>query len=110
MIQAGTRPPLPWLGRVLADLRVPTRMLIVVLIPLLAAMGFAGLRIKDALDVADTYAGTERIAETSRTGTKLITALARERDLAVDPQYYSRRSCDGGLRSSLTGHDAECDG
>ncbi|MFZ3491983.1 nitrate- and nitrite sensing domain-containing protein [Streptomyces sp. 5.8] len=86
MIPAGTRPPLPWRKRVLADLRVPTRMLIVVLVPLLAAMGFAGLRIKDALDVADTYAGTERIAETSRTGTSLITALARERDLAVDPR------------------------
>ncbi|MFD7033396.1 nitrate- and nitrite sensing domain-containing protein [Streptomyces sp. NPDC059917] len=106
MIPAGTRPPLPWQRRVLADLRVPTRMLIVVLVPLLAAMGFAGLRIKDALDVADTYAGTEQIAKTSRTGTKLIAALARERDLAVDPQASTR---EGGKKAGDEKGRAETD-
>ncbi|MFI5983426.1 nitrate- and nitrite sensing domain-containing protein [Streptomyces sp. NPDC051555] len=106
MIQAGTRPPLPWRKRVLADLRVPTRMLIVVLVPLLAAMGFAGLRIKDALDVADVYAGTEQIAKTSRTGSELITALARERDLAVDPQAPAR---EGGKKAGDEKGRAETD-
>ncbi|MFJ7205806.1 nitrate- and nitrite sensing domain-containing protein [Streptomyces sp. NPDC098789] len=106
MIPAGTRPPLPWRKRVLADLRVPTRMLIVVLVPLLAAMGFAGLRIKDALAVADTYAGTEQIAKTSRTGSKLITALARERDLAVDPQAPTR---EGGKKAGDEKGRAETD-
>ncbi|MFE3553410.1 nitrate- and nitrite sensing domain-containing protein [Streptomyces sp. NPDC059193] len=106
MIQAGTRPPLPWRKRVLADLRVPTRMLIVVLVPLLAAMGFAGLRIKDALDVADVYAGTEQIAKTSRTGSQLINALARERDLAVDPQAATR---EGGKKPGDEKGRAETD-
>ncbi|MFG2999104.1 nitrate- and nitrite sensing domain-containing protein [Streptomyces sp. NPDC048340] len=90
MISAGLRPPLPWRKRVLADLRVPTRMLIVVLVPLLAALGFAGLRIDDALRTAGQYGDTERIAQTSRTGTALIAALAQERDLAVDPRARPR--------------------
>ncbi|MFC5722253.1 ATP-binding protein [Streptomyces gamaensis] len=86
MNRAGPRPPLPWRKRVLADLRVPTRMLVVVLVPLLAALGFSGLRVKDAWDRAEQYRGTELIAKASRTGTSLIAALANERDLAVDPR------------------------
>ncbi|MER5561270.1 nitrate- and nitrite sensing domain-containing protein [Streptomyces sp. NPDC002506] len=74
----------------LADLRVPTRMLVVVLVPLLAALGFAGMRVKDSLDSADQYRETAQIAETSRTGTALIRALAQERDLAVDPKAHDR--------------------
>ncbi|MFJ8312907.1 MULTISPECIES: nitrate- and nitrite sensing domain-containing protein [unclassified Streptomyces] len=65
-------------------------MLIVVLVPLLAALGFAGMRVKDALDTADQYRSTAQIARTSRTGTSLIRALAQERDLAVDPQARER--------------------
>ncbi|WP_438297528.1 ATP-binding protein [Streptomyces sp. HUAS TT7] len=74
----------------LADLRVPTRMLIVVLVPLLAALGFAGMRVKEALDTADQHRETAQIAQTSRTGTSLIRALAQERDLAVDPKARER--------------------
>ncbi|MFK0202767.1 sensor histidine kinase [Streptomyces lavendulae] len=84
------RPPLPWRRRVLADLRVPTRMAVVVLVPLLAALGFAGLRVNDALASAQEYRTTEQTAKTSRTGTSLIAALADERDLAVDPRAAGR--------------------
>ncbi|WP_370424146.1 ATP-binding protein (plasmid) [Streptomyces sp. QH1-20] len=91
---------MPWRRRVLADLRVPTRMLVVVLVPLLAALGFAGIRVKGALDTADQYRDTARIAETSRTGTSLIRALAQERDLAVDPKAHDRlRPTDGTGRA-----------
>lgn len=65
-------------------------MLIVVLVPLLAALGFAGVNLTGALDKADQYRSTEQIAMTSRTGTSLITALAKERDLAVDPKAKDR--------------------
>lgn len=65
-------------------------MLIVVLVPLMAALGFAGLRIDDALAHADEYSTVERIAGTSRTGSSLIQALVDERDLAVDPKAKDR--------------------
>ncbi|MFF6946873.1 sensor histidine kinase, partial [Streptomyces lavendulae] len=66
------------------------RMAVVVLVPLLAALGFAALRVKDALASAEQYRTTEQTAKTSRTGTSLIAALADERDLAVDPRAADR--------------------
>ncbi|MGW5115905.1 sensor histidine kinase [Streptomyces noursei] len=65
-------------------------MLIVVLVPLLAALSFAGLRIKGALAHADEFSTIEQIAGTSRTGSSLIQALVDERDLAVDPKAKKR--------------------
>lgn len=67
-------------------MRVPTRILIVALVPLLAALGFAGLRIQDALAAADRFRVITQIAGTARTGTELIDALAQERDVSVDPR------------------------
>ncbi|MGW8953905.1 sensor histidine kinase [Streptomyces sp. NPDC055709] len=84
----GTESPMP--RRMLGNLRVPARMLIVVLVPLLAAIGFAGLRVNDSLEKAERYRDIERIIKTSRTGSHLIKSLAQERDLAVDPRARGR--------------------
>ncbi|MFF4369375.1 nitrate- and nitrite sensing domain-containing protein [Streptomyces sp. NPDC001594] len=80
-----TAPPdgrIPVLGR----LSVPTRMLAVLLIPLIAAVVLAGLRVDDALGQRDRFDRLHRIAQLSQSGTALINDLQRERDLLVDPQ------------------------
>ncbi|MFJ7209256.1 nitrate- and nitrite sensing domain-containing protein [Streptomyces sp. NPDC098789] len=72
----------PFLGR----LSVPTRMLAVLVIPLLAAVVLAGLRVSDASDQGDQYDRLLRIAQLSQSGSSLIDNLQRERDLLIDPQ------------------------
>ncbi|WP_185921896.1 nitrate- and nitrite sensing domain-containing protein [Streptomyces sp. WAC06614] len=71
---------------VLGRLSVPTRMLAVLLIPLIAAVVLAGLRVGDSLDQRDRYDRLHRIAQLSQSGTTLLNDLQRERDLLIDPQ------------------------
>ncbi|MEV6681605.1 nitrate- and nitrite sensing domain-containing protein [Streptomyces erythrochromogenes] len=71
---------------VLGRLSVPTRMLAVLMIPLIAAVVLAGLRVNDAVGRRDQYDRLHQIAELSRSGTKLIDDLQQERDLLIDPQ------------------------
>ncbi|WP_146051070.1 hypothetical protein [Streptomyces noursei] len=60
------------------------------LVPLLVALSFAGLRIKDTLANAAEFSTLEQIADTSRTGSSLIQTLVDERDLAADPKAKKR--------------------
>ncbi|MET8751663.1 nitrate- and nitrite sensing domain-containing protein [Streptomyces sp. NPDC004667] len=72
----------PFLGR----LSVPTRMLAVLVIPLIAAVVLAGLRVSDASAQGDQYDRLHRIAQLSQSGSSLINNLQQERDLLIDPQ------------------------
>ncbi|MGH4029237.1 nitrate- and nitrite sensing domain-containing protein [Actinomycetota bacterium Odt1-20B] len=84
----------------LADLRVPERMLVVVLVPLLAALTFAGLRIHDAWKTADRSGDIRSIADASRSASDLTRSLAAERDLTTDPrkQKAEGKGALGGAR------------
>ncbi|MFF0219112.1 sensor histidine kinase [Streptomyces vinaceus] len=71
---------------VLGRLSVPTRMLAVLMIPLIAAVVLAGLRVGDSLDQRDRFDRLHRTAQLSQSGTALLDNLQRERDLLIDPQ------------------------
>ncbi|MCB5164615.1 nitrate- and nitrite sensing domain-containing protein [Streptomyces bambusae] len=81
-------PPPPRGGRRLhlGDLRVRTRLLAVIAIPLLVATVLGALRVNSALDVAGRYEQFHEVAQLARTGTELVQQLQHERDVAIDPQ------------------------
>ncbi|MFD7084570.1 nitrate- and nitrite sensing domain-containing protein [Streptomyces sp. NPDC059918] len=93
-----TAPPpgarIPLLGK----LGVPTRMLAVLVIPLLAAVVLAGLRVGDAYQQADRYDRLHQVARLSQAGLTLIDDLQRERDLLIDPQAQAAAGS-GGLQN-----------
>lgn len=61
-------------------------MALVVIVPLLASLALAWLRIDDARETADRYEGFRRSADASRTASSLALALSTERDLTIDPR------------------------
>lgn len=61
-------------------------MLAVLMIPLIAAVVLAGLRVNDALGQRDRFDRFHQIAQLSQSGTTLLNDIQRERDLLVDPQ------------------------
>ncbi|MFB7056461.1 nitrate- and nitrite sensing domain-containing protein [Streptomyces vinaceus] len=61
-------------------------MLAVLVIPLLAAVVLAGLRVNDAAGLRDQYDRLHQIAQLSQSGSTLINDLQQERDLLIDPQ------------------------
>jgi signal transduction histidine kinase len=66
--------------------RVPTRLTALVLVPVLTAVAFAGLRVKDQLDVATAAGQNEKVAILVRDATTVAHDLETEGDLAVIPQ------------------------
>ncbi|MEY9966330.1 signal transduction histidine kinase [Streptacidiphilus sp. MAP12-16] len=66
--------------------RVPTRLTAIVLVPVLTGLTFAGLRVKDQLDLATAASQNEKIAVLVRDSSTVVDDLENERDLAVAPQ------------------------
>ena len=66
--------------------RVPTRLTAIVLVPVLTALAFAGLRVKDQLDLASTASANEKVAILVRDAATVADDLETEGDLAVIPQ------------------------
>ncbi|MFC1435872.1 nitrate- and nitrite sensing domain-containing protein [Streptacidiphilus sp. N1-3] len=71
-------------------------MTAIVLVPVLTAMAFAGLRVKDQLDLADAAAQNEKVAILVRDATTVADDMQTERDLAVIPQMQGIQN-DAGL-------------
>ena len=71
--------------------RVPTRLTAILLVPVLTGVTFAGLRVKDQLDLASTAGQNEKVAVLVRDATTVVDDLETERDLAVAPEL-------GGVR------------
>jgi signal transduction histidine kinase len=69
--------------------RVPTRLTAIVLVPVVTAMAFAGLRVKDQLDLANSAAANEKIAILVRDAATVADDLETEGDLAVIPQMHN---------------------
>ena len=66
--------------------RVPTRLTAIVLVPVVTGLVFAGLRVKDQLDLASTAGQNEKVAILVRDATTVAEDMQNERDLAVIPQ------------------------
>ncbi|TDU04029.1 signal transduction histidine kinase [Streptomyces sp. 846.5] len=66
--------------------RVPTRLTAIVLVPVVTGLVFAGLRVKDQLDLASTAGQNEKVAILVRDAGTVADDLETERDLAVIPQ------------------------
>ncbi|MFC1420385.1 sensor histidine kinase [Streptacidiphilus cavernicola] len=66
--------------------RVPTRLTAIVLVPVITGTAFAGLRVKDQLDLASAAAANEKVAVLVRDATTVADDMQTERDLAVIPQ------------------------
>ncbi|MFK0223835.1 nitrate- and nitrite sensing domain-containing protein [Streptomyces vinaceus] len=76
-------------------MRVPTRMAAVLIIPLLAAIILAALRVNDSIDDAGQFDQAHRIAVLSQSGTDLMDQLQRERDLTIDTRAQAAAGKDG---------------
>ncbi|MFB7631410.1 hypothetical protein ACFC0M_10755 [Streptomyces sp. NPDC056149] len=84
-------------------------MVIVVLVPLLAALGFVGLRITEALAHAEEFSTIEQIAGTSRTGSFLIRARVDEHGPAPAPKAKHRpRQTDASGRAATDDGGGTC--
>ncbi|WP_042392405.1 sensor histidine kinase [Streptacidiphilus carbonis] len=66
--------------------RVPTRLTAIVLVPVITGLVFAGLRVKDQLDLANTAGQNEKVAILVRDAATVGDDMQTERDLAVIPQ------------------------
>ncbi|QMU72384.1 nitrate- and nitrite sensing domain-containing protein [Streptacidiphilus sp. P02-A3a] len=71
--------------------RVPTRLTAILLVPVLTGVTFAGLRVKDQLDLANTAKQNEQIAVLVRDAATVVDDLETERDLAVAPELAGVR-------------------
>jgi signal transduction histidine kinase len=71
--------------------RVPTRLTAILLVPVLTGVTFAGLRVKDQLDLASTAGQNEKVAVLVRDATTVVNDLETERDLAVAPELSGDR-------------------
>ncbi|MFI0407563.1 nitrate- and nitrite sensing domain-containing protein [Actinomadura sp. 3N508] len=63
---------------------MPQRLIVLILVPTVAAVVLAGTRITDSVSEAETYGRVERMAELGASITQFVTEFASERDLAVD--------------------------
>ena len=71
--------------------RVPTRLTAILLVPVLTGVTFAGLRVKDQLDLANAAKQNEKVAVLVRDATTVVDDLETERDLAVAPELAGVR-------------------
>lgn len=87
----------PRRGPRLGDLRVRTRLLAVIAIPLIVAAVLGALRVYGSLDVASRYEQFHEVAQLARTGTGLVQQLQHERDVTIDPAARTAAGGDSGL-------------
>ena len=86
--------------------RVPTRLTAIVLVPVLTATAFAGLRVKDQLDLSSSAAQNEKVAILVRDATTVADDLENEGDLAVIPQLQGIHNDPKVLAAQVqTNHD-----
>ena len=71
--------------------RVPTRLTAILLVPVLTGLSFAGVLVKDQLDLASQAGQNEKVAELVRDATKVVTDLENERDISTAPQLAGDR-------------------
>ncbi|MFF7638665.1 nitrate- and nitrite sensing domain-containing protein [Kitasatospora sp. NPDC008050] len=65
--------------------RVPVRLVSIMLIPVIIALVFGGLRVNTSFDSYVKASQAEKIAELARAATNLADALENERDLSLSP-------------------------
>ncbi|MFB7669708.1 nitrate- and nitrite sensing domain-containing protein [Kitasatospora sp. NPDC056138] len=101
----GPRPDAPNAGRTTEELRqssgkydflaprnwrVPTRLVSILLIPVVIGLVFGGLRVNTSIDQFTTADHAEKTAELARSATELADSLQSERDLSVIPLMTGR--------------------
>ncbi len=101
-VQLGYR--CPGTLRVLAGMRRRAVAMAVALPPLLVATGFADLHLNDLYGDMEDLDSVEQAVGLGRTGSSLVKAIARERDLAIDPRAGSAEKSPGNGRAAT---DAE---
>ncbi|KRV49363.1 hypothetical protein AQ490_20430 [Wenjunlia vitaminophila] len=69
----------------LRNWRVPSRLLAILAIPMVAGLVFAGLRIADSVEYAQQAADAEQAAKLARSATGVANALENERDVSTLP-------------------------
>ncbi|MGK4583128.1 nitrate- and nitrite sensing domain-containing protein [Kitasatospora sp. HPMI-4] len=70
--------------------RVPTRLVAILLIPVVIGLVFGGLRVNSSIDEFTTADHAVKTAELARTATELADALQSERDLTLIPLMTGR--------------------
>lgn len=65
--------------------RVPVRLVAIMLIPVIIALVFGGLRVNTSFDSYVKASQAEKVAELARAATNLADALENERDLSLTP-------------------------
>jgi signal transduction histidine kinase len=71
--------------------RVPTRLMVILFIPVVTGLVFAGLRVANSVDFAQQATEAERVATLARSATSLADALQTERDVSALPLTRGRR-------------------
>lgn len=72
--------------------RVPTRLVAIAIVPVIAGLVFAGLRVTASVDFARQADGAERAAKLARSATSLADALQNERDVTALPLTRGERN------------------
>src|SRR5690348_9177130 len=68
----------------LRNWRVPQRLIVLILVPTLAAVVLAGLRISTSVEKAESYGRVEQMAEVGVEITRFVQEFIAERDEAVE--------------------------
>lgn len=88
----------PRRSRGLSNLRVRSRLIILIVIPTAVALALGGLRISESVSSALAYQRIEKLAQTGGATTSLVHALQAERDLTAGYVASDRKQHRGGLK------------
>ncbi|MDX6390466.1 MAG: hypothetical protein QOJ73_1529, partial [Streptosporangiaceae bacterium] len=97
--EAGTAPLRTSPRRALKNLRVRSRLLLLIAVPTIAAVALGGFRIVSSVQSEQHYQGVRQLAILGQDDTNLVQALEDERDHTV---YYIALGADGGRASVLS--------
>ncbi|WP_199487691.1 sensor histidine kinase [Actinomadura spongiicola] len=87
---------------------MPQRLIVLILVPTVAAVVLAGVRITNSADEAETYGRVERMAEFGAAITQFVTEFTSERDLAVEYSAAGRaETLLPGVQASQFSTDAQ---
>ena len=97
----GAQPPqaAPRRSRGFSNLRVRSRLIILIVIPTAVALAFGGLRISESVTSALAYQRIEKLAQTGGATTSLVHALQAERDLTAGYVASDRKQHQAGLKN-----------
>lgn len=85
---------------------MPQRLIVLVLVPTVAAVVLAGVRISSSLSEAEAYGRVEQMAELGEGITRFVQEFAAERDMAVE---YSAAGRAGALLPELQAQERRTD-